>query len=89
MFFPVEKSQTFSLCYFMNRLLNKTCFIVTAIKMKTESGKILDDEVFETVSLNRLLYRCHLRNLIGKVINRRRATLFLTTRLTSVYSPKW
>ena len=66
MLFPVEKSQAVSLFNFINQLYENTAFIITTNKMPAEWAKLLDDEVWATALLDRLLFQCELINLSGK-----------------------
>jgi DNA replication protein DnaC len=80
MLFPVEKSQAVALFNFINQLYENTCFIITTNKIATDWAKMLDDEVLATALLDRLLYRCEMINLSGKVTEWKIKRLFLSRK---------
>jgi len=66
MLFPVEKPQAIALFNLINKLYEKTTFIITTNKSPTQWAQMLDDEVLATALLDRLLFRCEVINLSGK-----------------------
>ena len=66
MLFPIEKEQAVNFFNFINRLFEKTAFIITTNKSPKDWAKMLNDEVLATALLDRLLYRCEVINLVGK-----------------------
>jgi len=75
MMFPIEKEVAVSLFNFINKLFEKTSFIITTNKAPKQWAQMLDDEVLAAALLDRLLYRCEVINLIGlsyRMENRKR-----------------
>jgi DNA replication protein DnaC len=65
MLFPLEKEIAVSLFNFINKLYEKTSFIITTNKAPIQWAQMLDDEVLASALLDRLLYRCEVINLSG------------------------
>jgi DNA replication protein DnaC len=77
MLFPIEKEQAVSFFNFINRLFEKTAFIITTNKSPKEWAKLLNDEILATALLDRLLFHCEVINLSGKSYRmKNRKTIF-------------
>lgn len=63
MLFPLEKGTAVSLFNFINKLYERTSFIITTNKAPKQWTQILDDEVLASALLDRFLYRCEVINL--------------------------
>ena len=66
MLFPVEKQLAVALFNLINKLYEKTSFIITTNKSPSQWAQMLDDEVLATALLDRLLFHCEVINLSGK-----------------------
>lgn len=79
MLFPIDKPMAVNFFNFINRLFEKTSFIITTNKSPKEWAQMLGDEVLATALLDRLLYRCEVINLNGKSYRmKNRKTIFNT-----------
>ncbi len=67
MLFPIEKDQAVNFFNFINQLFEKTAFIITTNKSPKDWAIMLNDEVLAAALLDRLLYRCEVINLDGKI----------------------
>jgi DNA replication protein DnaC len=65
MMFPLEKGIAVTLFNFINKLYEKTSFIITTNKAPKQWAQMLDDEVLAAALLDRLLFRCEVINLTG------------------------
>ncbi len=65
MMFPLEKGIAVSLFNFINKLYERTSFIITTNKAPKQWAQMLDDEVLAAALLDRLLFRCEVINLTG------------------------
>lgn len=66
MLFPIEKQQAVALFNLINKLYEKTAFVITTNKSPSQWAQMLDDEVLATALLDRLLFHCEVINLSGK-----------------------
>ncbi len=65
MMFPIEKGIAISLFNFINKLYERTSFVITTNKAPKQWAQMLDDEVLASALLDRLLFRCEVINLTG------------------------
>lgn len=77
MLFTIKKPTAVNLFNFINRIYEKTAFIITTNKSPKQWANMLDDQVLTTALLYRILYRCEVINLNGKNYRvQKRKTIF-------------